>query len=114
MALPLSPEIIRAAYTYLLVSPPFRRWKLPEADAVRVEIMRHNNHAAQCIAEAGRYTVRVAHNHVFETDSLILSVAHEICHIASDIAGEEWGHGPHFLRRARLVCRYHGWNEEQF
>ena len=114
MALPLSPEMIRAAYAYCHVSPPFRRWKLPDADAIRVEIITPRLHAAQCVAEGGRYTVRVAHNHVYETDMLILSVAHEICHIASDIAGEEWGHGAPFLKRAKLVCKYHGWNEEQF
>ncbi len=95
----LTPEVLETSYEFLRSTSPFRRWKLPHADAVEVTQIIF-------ISE-----VTVGH-----TYTLMRTMAHEMIHLYLAISGQEDSgeHGAEFRRLARLVCNDHGFDPKEF
>lgn len=111
----ITPEIMVASYELLRVCPPFRRWKLPPADAVKFKValtpMWHGwfrNEDPPLIVISARS--------IGSLDMVTRVMAHEMVHFAQAIAGTARGaeHNADFYRRAALVCKSFCWDRKAF
>lgn len=115
MTLRLTPAILVAAYEYLRSTPPFRRWKLPDADDVEFHVLRTREMFADCeTTVAGQHIIRVSTGKVGRTGTLIESMAHEMVHVYLDRRGVKAHHGAAFRRCAARICRVHGFDPKTF
>ena len=103
-----------AAYEYLRPTPPFKRWKLPHADEVAFSVIKHARNAADHCIDRKQHSIRVAHNNIHDTNSLIEVIAHEMIHAYQDgvlkTGSSKVHHNKEFVRLATRVCKIHGWN----
>jgi hypothetical protein len=115
-----TPEILEAAYEYLRTTPPFRGWKLPHADSIGFVITRSKNTKGYYTKECRKpdsHEIGVSENCVSSTLHLFEVMAHEMIHLHQAINKLETGNTQHnadFLRRAKSVCKYHGWDVLHF
>ena len=110
-----TPEMLRAAYTYLQTTSPFRRWKLPPADEVEFHVTRNKDKAGECESSGGHEPViRISSRLIGRTLSLMETVAHEMVHLHLDRNGVRSHHGAAFRRCAAQVCRRHGFDPKLF
>ena len=116
MSLSLTPAILEAAYEFLRTTPPFRGWNLPHADAVAFHVTR----SAACYGEFASGdppAIYVSDRIVGHTQTLFVTLAHEMIHLHHDLRGRERSdveHGSRFRRDAARVCRHHGWDIKAF
>lgn len=112
VTLPLTPHMLAAAYDYLRETPPFRRWKLPESDAVEFHVTRHRDRYGDAeVCKALDKCMRVSSANVTDTDTLMQTIGHELIHMHLDGRA---AHGPRFLLWAKRACDYHGWDMRKF
>jgi hypothetical protein len=120
MALKLSPELIAAAYEFLRVTAPFRSWRLPPAGEVEFVVSRHRfavGYHRGARRKTRSHEIGISEVCVGHTNTLLRTMAHEMIHQYQQRARSETAHTEHnaeFVRLARLVCRYHGWDEREF
>jgi hypothetical protein len=101
------------AYSYLILTPPFRGWQLPDPDEVEFHVIEHKDRFADAEWSLGHPAIlRVSRRLVRGTPELICSLAHELCHLK--LLPEDGTHGPDFLRLAAQVCRIHNFDPKQF
>ncbi len=115
MSLPLTPDILAGCYEFLRTTPPYCRWKLPEADQVAFGVNR--NRVTMGTHQAGdTHTIEVSEAICGHTSTLVWLIGHEMIHLAQALAGHQTRamHNADFRRRAKLACRYHGWDEKIF
>lgn len=115
MTVPLSPDTLAAAYSYLRTTPPFRSWKLPPACNVVFRVIADTGRAADFSVDgAGRPVIRVSRASNGHSDTLMASMAHEMIHLRQHQRGYPWTHGRRFRDAAARVCRVHGFDPKQF
>jgi len=110
-----TPGILRAAYDFLVTTPPFRRWNLPPGEDVDFKVSKD----LVCI---GTYQTRDDHTitlsaaRVCHTATLIVTMAHEMVHLAQveDGSVTRTMHNAAFRRMAKVVCRHHGFDPLEF
>ena len=112
----MTPEIVEAAYELLRTTPPFKGWKLPEADDIEFHVCRIKGAQADHEYTHGRHVLRINALKHATLASLLSTLAHEMIHIREvnlrlrlDVA-----HGKAFHRMADSVCRHHGFDRGQF
>lgn len=119
----LTPGILEAAYEYLRATPPFKKWKLPEAAGVEFHVIA-TEPDGEMIDEAYCFPRRVppmiqasctAHN---DFGHLLATMAHEMVHL-KQYAGAIKSrmpveHGPKFKKLAAQVCKAHGFDPNTF
>jgi hypothetical protein len=112
----LTPDMLEAAYEYLRVSPPFRRWKMPAGDDVGFHVTRDKQVMGKCIKFGNEYTMKISAHAVSRTLGLMELMAHEMVHLHLFIsrAKDPTGHGREFKRCAAQVCRHHGFDPKLF
>jgi len=118
----LTPDILEAAYNYLLATPPFCRWGLPDSDQLMFRVLG----TRECFGHfRGRYRrsnrrneyseVAISAGMVKSTDLLLATMAHEMIHLYQDENGTARGnHNPEFRRLAKSVCAIHGFDFDSF
>lgn len=120
---PLTPQRLAILYDALRAQPPFHRWRLPPADEVefRTPARRdiHGEHVEKTPPSRGAvHTVTVSIEKHAHFNSVLLTLAHEMCHVAQAVAkipGRHRGHDTKdFVARTRRVCRTFGWDERNF
>lgn len=108
----LTPEILERTYELLRITPPFKAWKLPEVDDLEFKVSRSKaTFAAYRAAYKNRPAyIEVSQHSCKNTHMLIEAMAHEMVHLSLQSCGSEEneGHTPAFWRRARAVCKQHG------
>jgi hypothetical protein len=116
----ITPDILEAAYRYLMATPPFRRWKLPDADEVEFHVIRVDDRRGDwnCYQKksGGGHIIRISAKLIGRTQSLIEAVAHEMVHARCEMLGDKTAspHGGSFKRLAGQVCRHHGFDPKLF
>lgn len=110
--LPLTPDVLRAAYDYLSETPPFRRWNMPDSEEVRFLVVRDPALRGWYRYQNGRHTIAISRRCIGHTANLIATMAHEMIHLHEQNAracgrGE---HGAAFRRWAAQVCKAHGFD----
>ena len=112
MTLPLTPRLLQAAYEFLCQTPPFSRWKMPTGDDLRFRVTRSINTRG---AAVGMEEINISSLNIGRTDSLVMTMAHEMIHIYNVSKGYTRSeHGAEFKRCARLVCKHHGFDLKMF
>lgn len=106
--------MLACTYTLLCTTPPFRRWKMPEADGISFRVNRARLYCAQFHRnEHGDYRITVSLHHVAQLNTLTIMMAHEMIHLFQhkddrDTPGVE--HNADFRKLADLVSRHHGFD----
>jgi predicted SprT family Zn-dependent metalloprotease len=114
VTLPLTPEILAATYGFLRVTPPFNRWKLPPAGDVKFRVMRTKQFMGQHFLEPEGHVIDVSAQKVGYTRALILTIAHEMVHMAQHERGLPRTHNADFERMTAQVCKFHGFDPKEF
>lgn len=111
----LDPNILRGAYSYLLTTLPFRRWKLPDADEIEFHVTNDKHVTGNCEVEnSNRFTIRVSNVLVGRTSSLMETLAHEMVHVYLFRKKVKALHGKEFQKLADATCREHGFDRALF
>ena len=117
MTLTLTPDVLRAAYDFLRVTQPFNRWKLPLGEEVGFAVTRDRNKYGEHRFSVGIHTIAISGGRVGHTSSLMAVMAHEMAHVAQEVGKTAtYGvlHNADFGRRAKMVCRRHGFDSLDF
>jgi hypothetical protein len=118
MTLPLTPDIIEAAYEFLRVTPPFKGWRLPPGDDVVFHVCGSKWMGYYCREIAtGLHHISLSAKRVGHTNTVFHVMAHEMIHLHQAVAKTETAnteHNAEFNRLARQVCRLHGWDWKEF
>jgi len=114
--LSITPEMIAAAYDYLLTTPPFCDWNLPESEEINFVVYKSVANRGDWCRINGRHRIRISSRYAKTTVSLIETVAHEMIHLHEDHnncsgAGQ---HSAAFNMWAHEVCEIHGWDAALF
>lgn len=123
----ITPESCRAVYDYLRTTLPYRRWRLPDSEAVEFRITKSADKYGSVNyptikGHRIRPIVEISDHLVWCTDLLVRTMAHEMIHLRQFQLdgwkvvekGKEYGHGEDFQAMAKLVCRRHGFNPQEF
>lgn len=116
MTLPLTPDILRAAYDYLNECSPFQKWNLPPGEDVIFRVARSPNMLGWYHLEDGKHAITISTACIGATDSLMRVMGHEMIHLHEQNA-KACGRGQHsaaFNRWAAQVCRIHGFDPKLF
>lgn len=120
MTLPLTKEMLAAAYDFLQTTPPFCRWNLPHSEDVKFSVGKFRQDFASYRWDGKQHTIRMSANAIAHTNTLFRYLAHEVIHMHLEETGTESRtggedtHNAAFKRYAAQVCRYHGWDPKAF
>lgn len=120
MTLPITKEVLAAAYDYLASTEPFSRWNLPDSDDVAFSVVRSTKEFAHYKWDGRRHTIAVSARAVGHTATLLTVMAHEILHLHLEATGmeskggDENTHNMAFRKLAAQVCKVHGWDLKAF
>jgi hypothetical protein len=112
----ITPDILESAYEFLRRTPPFKGWHLPPSDEVEFHAVPLKDHCADYSVVDGTHVIRVCilrHAHLY---AVVISVAHEMCHLRQQIAAphDKAHHGAYWKRLAKQVCRIQGFDPKTF
>ena len=117
--LPLTPEVLAAAYDYLASTAPFNRWNLPDSDDITFRVVKSRKMFAQYVYD-GTHTIEGSSGTVGHTATLLESMGHEMVHVHLRQTGmESRSHNPNvhnlpFRKLAARVCAVHGFDLKAF
>jgi hypothetical protein len=117
MSLPLNPEMLAAAYSYLSVTPPFNRWNLPDAEDIIFRINRSIDTQGYYCREGKRHVISISTRRTGRSSSLIEVMAHEMIHLHQrdvQMDSPTAQHNAAFLKIAARVCHIHGFDLKLF
>jgi hypothetical protein len=120
MTLPLTPEMLAAAYDFLKATPPFNKWGLPESEEVKFRVGRRPTEAARYQWDGVCHTITVSEKGVGYSASLLRAMAHEMVHLHLEETGMESRahsaevHNGAFRVLAAQVCKVHGFDPKAF
>lgn len=119
MTLPLTKEMLAAAYDFLCTTPPFRDWSLPDSEDVVFKVGRFRTHCAHYQWNGKQHTITASGNAIGHTDTLIRKLAHELIHLHleeldMDGRGTANTHSGAFRTLAEDVCNIHGFDLKIF
>lgn len=118
MALELTPDILRGAYSFLHCLPPFRKWNLPDPEDVRFKIARTPINYGWCDGRRRAKTPLIAvsaANHGIPA-TLLKTMAHEMIHLYMYAHGikDSSEHGPTFKKYWCQVCTVLGFDPKDY
>lgn len=117
--LPLTPEVLAAAYDYLSATEPFCRWNLPDSEDITFKVSRARDAFAKYHYD-GTHCIEVSSAAVGHTSTLMQSMGHELVHLHLRLTGLESRsnsqgvHNMPFRKFAAQVCKIHGWDLKSF
>lgn len=114
MSLRLTPEVLEAAYSFLLTTPPFRTWKLPPADEVEFHVVRDPTMYGDCVIDGETPVIRVSERKNGHVQTLLATLAHELVHLRQFQLDDSANHNALFHKLARKVCLHHGFDPKSF
>lgn len=115
----LTPDMLEHAYELLRVTPPFKSWKLPPGDDVAFCVVRMRKHQDQAdwTHDGTRHVIRINAKKHGTLNSLLMTLAHEMCHMREYELGfrrVDVMHGELYYQLADAVCRHHTFDKGQF
>lgn len=116
MGLSLTPTTLEASYEFLKALLPFRRWKLPHVDEIEFRVTASEAIHGRYLDGQRHHVISVSAALTGHLVTLLETMAHEMIHLAQALDGtdSENEHNPDFKRRAKLVCRTHGFDPKSF
>lgn len=121
MKLPVTPERCRAMYAYLMSTPPFDTWNLPEPEDVVFQtpqiIERDIGCFGACYSTKHKTpTIAISPRRHASSYFLMLTMAHEMVHLYQGYHGMKTTsvHDASFSKLARRICEVHGFDPAAF
>lgn len=120
MTLPLTTEILTAAYDFIATTPPYSGWNLPDSDDVKFIVNRKlRNKFAQYQWTGEQHSIAISAASNGHTSTLLESLGHEMIHLYLEHMGWESGgnesvHNAAFRKFAARACKFHGWDPKAF
>lgn len=118
MTLHITPKLIEHAYELLRATQPFKKWKLPPADALGFKVTAQGDrygHYNDGKPQGHWPHIAISTVHVKDLKTLLEVLAHEMVHIRQGQLGRDVAdHGRVFKRLAAQVCKRHGFSMETF
>lgn len=120
MTLPLTPDMIAAAYDYLRTTPPFSRWNLPDSEDVRFSVGKFRSDYASYRWDGKQHTITMSANAIGYSPTLLRYLSHEMVHLHLEETGMESRqggedtHNAAFRKFAAQVCKHHGFDPKAF
>lgn len=110
---------LRGVYAMLLQWPPFSRWKLPAADAVKFEVVGLPKTWADYVQlDNGRHRIRFCKEKHWTLEMVVRTMAHEMGHLRQQLIGklteENDGHNRAFERIEKIICSNLLFDPERF
>lgn len=114
--LTLTPEILAAAYDYIVATPPFNRWNMPDSSDIKFIVSREPNVRGWYRRRHGRHEIGVSSRCNGHTISVLETMAHEATHLhqAEACMENKAQHNRAFTKLADRVCKYHGFDPRTF
>ena len=113
MTLRLTPDMLAAAYDFLRATPPFKSWKLPEAEEVGFHVVRDTKIFADFgMDEAGIPLIRVSEARNGHAVTLLATMGHEMIHLHQVRLGDSGNHNAVVLQ-AGAPCLRRPWLRPQ-
>jgi len=109
MTLPLTPDMMAAAYDYLCECPPFNKMAMPHSEDVKFSIGQRKDRFAHYQMIGGDHHIVVSRRFVGRHITLLSTLAHEMCHLFLEqncLNGDDV-HGRAFHRLADKICNHH-------
>jgi hypothetical protein len=113
----LTPEMLVLSYALLKETPPFKGWRMPHPEDVGFSVSRTLTVCGQFWVDGkGTPCIAVSTAAVSRLDTLVRIMAHEMIHLQQTWEGTATNamHNADFKRKARSVCRYHGFDPKLF
>lgn len=120
MTLPLTPEVLAAAYDYLATCEPFSGWNLPDSDDVVFKVSRSKKEFARYRWNGSKHVISISSAAVGHSTTLLTYMSHEILHLhleqtgMESRSGDENTHNAAFRKLAERVCKVHGFDPKAF
>lgn len=116
MALPLTEEMLCAAYDFLCTTPPFKRWNLPDGEDIKFNISRSLRNFGHYEHVGPDHVISLSANGVGHTTTLMRIMAHEMIHLHEELTGmaRPAQHTRMFWKLAARVCHFHGFDLKSF
>lgn len=106
----ITPDMMEGAYNLLLTMPPFRGLKFPPAGEIIFHVTAHPDRRGDYHKDKqGRHVIRISCKCVKHYDTLIRTMAHEMCHLyeVKFCPRQDVEHSSIFNRLADRVCKIH-------
>lgn len=88
---------------------------MPESREISWRVTGKKQELGYCESQGGgNFRIGVSAKSIKATDTLMQTMAHEMCHVRCDLLGVKAAHGYEWKKLAKSVCRQHGWREELF
>lgn len=111
----LTARHVRAAYELLSRLPPFSKWGMPPVELVSFGALKTRRWQGDFEVKRNRKPrIRVSSKRVSYADRLLVVVAHEMCHLQTNVLRKPVTHGPAFRKLAREVCAELGFDPNEF
>ena len=110
----LTPRVLESLYTFLRQTPPFHRWKLPEADEVEFRVSYTDVFGHCQRLASGRFCIWLSAKRIEHTYVALEVMAHEMVHVRVGISDGSAHHGKRFRYHAAQVCAHHGFDRRAF
>ena len=119
MTLPLTPDLLAAAYDFLSLTPPFNGWNLPPSEEIGFKVSRSRRWFARYRWDGSRHTIEASSNSIAYSDTLMAKMSHEMIHLhleelGMDGRGTPDTHSGAFRHMAEEVCKVHGFDPKAF
>ncbi len=122
MTLPLTKEMVAAAYDYLCTTPPFSSWNLPDSESGDVLFLVRGLRGdyAQYRWDGARHTITISRSAIGHTRTLFEKLGHEMIHLHLESTGMESRrggedtHNAAFRKFAAMACKFHGFDPKAF
>jgi hypothetical protein len=118
MTLPLSRDVLAAAYDYLCTTQPFSEWNLPDSEDVKFRVIKSPDvRGWYLLGQDGSHTIAISSRCIGRTQSLIETVAHEMVHLHQGDVKMDTPNAQHnraFWKLADIVCEAHGFDPKLF
>jgi hypothetical protein len=119
VTLPLTAEMLAAAYDFLSTCQPFADWNLPPSEDVGFKVTRSRRWFARYRWTGNKHTIEVSANSVGHVGTLLTKMGHEIIHLhleelGMDSRGTPDTHSGAFRQLAEEACKVHGWDPKAF
>ena len=113
--IPLTPDLVRAAYDYLCETPPFTTWNMPDSADIAFRIIKTRKHEAHFLA-GKRPIIAVSEGLIGHTLRIMEATAHEMLHLHQWRTGQHRGgeHNAAFKIDAQRICVIHGFDPKAF
>ncbi len=120
VSLPLTPEMLAAAYEFLRKTPPFARLKLPPSEIVKFSVGNFKQDYAAYQWDGKQHRIKMSANAIGQTSTLMRYMAHEMIHLyleENDLESRKGGedtHNAEFRKLAGQTCKFHGFDLKAF